>query len=81
MTAAKKGARKTAPKTSEPDPFDTTPPPPEVTNGFVLMTHEDIGAVAEVPFDAVALHRLRGWSVADPNTLADEAATDTEQDQ
>jgi hypothetical protein len=36
---------------------------PETPEGFVRMTHDDLGATCEVPLQAQALHEARGWHV------------------
>jgi len=36
---------------------------PETPEGFVRMTHDDLGATCEVPLQAQELHEARGWHV------------------
>jgi hypothetical protein len=52
------------------DPLQQSAPEP-VPVGFVRMRHDGIGATADVPDDAVDIHRGRGWCPAD-HTVPEE---------
>lgn len=62
-------------KTTVPSPIEYNPGP---RPGFVRVYNKDLKATADIPEEQLALHKPKGWELADPDAPAPETADDDE---